>query len=124
MSIYLLAFLIGVATGLRTLTTPAALSWAVRLGWLHIESTVPFLGYTAITYLFSALAVIELINDKMPKTPSRKAPPSFAMRIIIGTLCGAAFGVPTQSTVVCAITGLAGALVGTLGGYEAPVRLV
>src|SRR5258708_13600649 len=97
MSIYLLAFLIGVVTGLRTLTTPAALSWAVRLGWLHIESTVPFLGYTAVTYIFSALAVIELINDKMPKTPSRKAPPSFPMRIITATFSAAASAVPPHS---------------------------
>jgi len=35
------------------------------------------LGYTAVTYFFSALAVVELINDKMPKTPSRKAQPRF-----------------------------------------------
>jgi uncharacterized membrane protein len=85
---------------------------------------VPFLSYTAVTYIFSALGLIELINDKMPKTPSRKAPPSFAMRVIIGTLCGAAFGLPSQSAVACAIAGLVGALVGTLGGYEARVRLV
>jgi len=76
MSIYLLAFLIGVITGLRSMTAPAAVSWAARLGWLHLENTgLAFLGYAATPYILSVLAVGELINDKLPKTPSRKAPP-------------------------------------------------
>jgi hypothetical protein len=39
MSLYVLAFLIGVIAGLRSLTAPAVLSWAARLGWLHLENT-------------------------------------------------------------------------------------
>ena len=39
MSVYVLAFLIGVIAGLRSLTAPAVLSWAARLGWLHLENT-------------------------------------------------------------------------------------
>jgi hypothetical protein len=31
---YVLAFLIGVIAGLRSLTAPAVVSWAARLGWL------------------------------------------------------------------------------------------
>jgi uncharacterized membrane protein len=32
MSTYVLAFLIGVIAGLRSMTAPAAVSWAARLG--------------------------------------------------------------------------------------------
>ena len=39
MPIYWLAFLIGVVAGLRSMTPPAAVSWAARLGWLHLEGT-------------------------------------------------------------------------------------
>lgn len=34
-----LAFLIGVVAGLRSMTPPAAVRWAARLGWLYSEST-------------------------------------------------------------------------------------
>ena len=40
MSVYVLAFLIGVIAGLRALTAPAAVSWAARLGWIHLETRV------------------------------------------------------------------------------------
>ena len=76
MSTYVLAFLIGVASGLRSMTAPAAVSWAARLGWLHLEDTwLAFFGFAATPYILSVLAIGELIADKLPKTPSRKAPP-------------------------------------------------
>ena len=82
MSIYVLAFLIGVIAGLRALTAPAVVSWAARLGWLHLEGTwLAFLGSAITPYIFSALAIGEMINDKLPKTPSRKTPVSFGARI-------------------------------------------
>ena len=87
MSIYVFAFLIGVVAGLRALTPLAAVSWAARLGWLHVENTwLAFLGFAATPYIFSVLAIGELINDKLPKTPSRKAPVGFAARVVTGAL--------------------------------------
>ncbi len=42
---YVLAFVIGVIAGLRSLTAPAVVSWAARLGLLHLENTwLSFLG--------------------------------------------------------------------------------
>jgi len=32
-----LAFLLGAVAGLRSMTAPAAVAWAARLGWLHLE---------------------------------------------------------------------------------------
>ncbi len=125
MSIPVLVFLIGVVAGLRALTPLAAVSWAASLGWLHLENTwLAFLGYAAAPYILTALALAELVNDKLPKTPSRKAPPSFAVRLITGALSGTALGLPSQSLVTGIVCGLIGAVSGTLGGYELRTRLV
>jgi uncharacterized membrane protein len=125
MSLYVLAFLIGVIAGLRALTAPAAVSWAARLGWLHLANTgLSGVGSAVTAYVLSALALAELINDKLPKTLSRKSPPSFAVRVLSGAFCGAAFGAQSQSLAGGLLAGALGAVVGTLGGYEARTRLV
>jgi uncharacterized membrane protein len=116
-------FLIGFIAGLRSLTAPAVVSWAVRLGWLHPESQVmAFWGYAVTPYIFSVLAIGELIADKLPKTPSRKAAVGFIARIVTGALCGGVFGSIDGMLVAGAVAGVAGAISGTLGGYEARVR--
>src|ERR1700722_19910880 len=125
MSTYVFAFLIGVIAGLRSMTAPAAVSWAARLGWLHLENTwLAFLGFAATPYIFSVPAIGELIADKLPKTPSRKAPPGFIARIVTGGLSGAAIGATSASWVVGLVAGAIGAVAGTLGGYEFRSRLV
>ena len=125
MSVYVLAFLIGVVAGLRSMTAPAVVSWAARLGWLHLEgSPLAFLGAAVTPYILSVLAIGELINDKLPKTPSRKAPVPFAARVVMGALCGAALGVPSQALIGGIVAGVVGAVAGTMGGYEARTRLV
>jgi uncharacterized membrane protein len=125
MPTYALAFLIGVVAGLRSLTAPAVVSWAARLGWLHLENTsLAFLGASITPYILSLLAIGELISDKLPKTPSRKAPVGFAARVVTGALCGAALGAPSQALIGGILAGVIGAIAGTLGGYEARTRLV
>jgi uncharacterized membrane protein len=66
---------------------------------------------------------VELVTDQLPKTPSRKAPPGFIARIVMGAICGGAFGTLGGSLVVGAVAGVVGAVAGTFGGYEARVRL-
>jgi uncharacterized membrane protein len=125
MSTYVLAFLIGVVAGLRAMTPPAVVSWAARLGRLHLENTwLAFLGFAATPYILSALAIGELINDKLPKTPSRKTPVPFAGRVLSGALCGAALGAPGQALIGGLLAGAVGGVAGTLGGYEFRARLV
>src|SRR5262252_1164872 len=122
---YLLAFLIGVVAGLRSMTAPAAVSWAARLGWLHLENTpLAFLGFKAAPYIVTVFAIGELINDKLPKTPSRKSPVPFAARIVTGALSGAALGAPEGALVGGLLAGALGGVAGTLGGYEFRSRLV
>jgi uncharacterized membrane protein len=74
-----LAFLIGVVAGLRSLTAPAAVSWVARAGRLHLENTgLAFLGFAATPYILTIVAIGELIADKLPQTPSRKAAAGFS----------------------------------------------
>ena len=96
MSVYVLALLIGVVAGLRAMTAPAAVSWAAHLGWLPLQDTpLAFLGFTATPYIFTVLAIVELITDQLPKTPSRTVPMQFGARIVLGGLSGAAIGART-----------------------------
>jgi uncharacterized membrane protein len=125
MPVYVLAFLIGVIAGLRSMTAPAVVSWAARWGWLHVENTwLAFLGFAATPYIVSVLAIGELIADKLPNTPSRKAPLGFGGRIVTGALSGGAVGATGGSLVAGLVLGVLGAVAGTLGGYECRVRLV
>ena len=122
---YVLAFLIGVVAGLRSLTPPAAVSWAARLGWLHLENTpLAFLGFAATPYILSLLAIGELINDKLPKTPSRKTLVPFTARIVTGAFSGAALGAPSGELAGGLLAGALGGVAGTLAGYELRRRLV
>jgi uncharacterized membrane protein len=125
MQTYFLALVLGIVAGLRSLTPLAAVSWAARLGLLHLEYTwLAFLGYSWTPYILTALAIGEIINDKLPKTPSRKAPVPFLARIVTGALSGAAVGTAGEALTGGLIAGIVGAVLGTLGGYEFRARLV
>jgi uncharacterized membrane protein len=114
--LYLFALLIGVVAGSRTFTPVAAVSWAARLRWLHLSGTaLGFLGAVASPFIFTLLAIGELIIDKLPNTPSRKAPPGFVARIVSGAFCGAALSLAGGATFGGLIAGGIGAVVGTLG---------
>jgi uncharacterized membrane protein len=121
---YLLAFLIGVVAGLRTMTAPAAVSWASYLGRLRLSGTwLAFLGHRWTPWILSLLAVGELVVDQLPSTPSRTAPGGFGARIVMGALSGAAVGSAGGTMLGGAIAGVAGAVVGTLGGHAFRARL-
>jgi len=125
MSAYVLAFLIGIIAGLRSMTAPAAVSWAARLGGLDLHgSWLAFFGLAVMPYILTVLAIAELIADKLPKTPSRKALMPFIFRIVSGGLCGAALGAERQALIGGLVAGALGAVAGTLGGYEFRARLV
>jgi len=124
MSIYLLAFLIGAVTGLRTLAPAAVVSWAAHLGWLHLQGTLAsFMGAAVTPYILSVLALGELITDKLPSTPSRKIPIQFGARIVMGALCGASLGASAGTWIGGLAAGIVGAIVGTLAGAELRGRL-
>ncbi|HEY9213545.1 MAG TPA: DUF4126 domain-containing protein [Ancylobacter sp.] len=116
----LAAALIGVIAGLRAMTAPAAVSWAAALGWIDLSATpLAFMGYQWTPYIFTALAIVELITDQLPSTPSRKVPQQFGARLVSGALCGAALGAAGGMLVVGLVAGIVGAVVGTYGGAAA-----
>ncbi|WP_137932403.1 DUF4126 domain-containing protein [Mesorhizobium comanense] len=122
--LYLLALLIGVVAGLRAMTAPAAVAWGAYLGWLPVASTwAGFMGHWAAVGIFTILAIVELITDQLPSTPSRKVPQQFGARIVMGALTGAVIGAAGGATVVCLIAGIIGAVIGTLGGAAVRGRL-
>jgi len=86
-------------------------------GILKLAGTpLAFLGYVATPYIFTIFAIGELINDKLPNTPSRKVPPQFIARIVSGALVGAAVGAASQMLAAGLVAGAIGAVAGTLGG--------
>jgi uncharacterized membrane protein len=122
--ILLLALLIGVVAGLRSLTAPAVVAWAAFLGWIDLHGTwASWMANIITAVVFTVLAVGELVNDKLPKTPARTAPPIFAARILAGGLAGAVLGAWPHWTFSALGAGVIGAVLGTLGGYQVRKRL-
>ena len=82
---YLLASLIGVVAGLRAFLAPAAVSWAVHLGWLRLDDTwLAFLGYSWTPWILTLLALVEIVTDQLPSTPGRTVPVQFVAPIVMG----------------------------------------
>lgn len=123
--VLLLALLIGVIAGLRAFTAPAVMAWAAFLDWINLSGTwASWVGHWATVTVLTIIAVVELVSDQMPQTPSRKTAVQFITRLVTGGFAGAvlgtAWGYPWSSLGM----GIIGAVLGTVGGYEARTRLV
>jgi len=110
MSALIAALLLGIVAGLRSMTAPTAVAWGVG-------------ARPIVRYALLALALGELVADKLPFTPSRKRAGPFAARVASGALCGAVLGTSGASAALGGLAGAAGAVAGTLGGYAARARL-
>ena len=120
--IYVLILLIGVVAGLRAATPIAAISLGAYLGWLDFTGAwYSFLGSLPAVIILVILAILELIGDQLPATPSRKVPMQFGARVVMGAIAGALL-LP-GSWIVGLIIGAIGAVLGTLGGAEVRARL-
>jgi uncharacterized membrane protein len=117
---------IGFVAGLRSLTAPAAVSWAAHLGWLDLRgSPLSFMATTTMVAIFSILAAVELLADKLPRTPNRTRAGPLIARFIMGGLAGACFSASAdQALLPGAILGGIGAVIGAFVGFEARRRLV
>ena len=123
MIVYLLALFIGVVAGMRAFTAPAAVSWAANLGWLRLDDTwLAFLGYAWTPWILTLLALVELVADQLPSTPSRTVPMQFGARIVTGAVAGAALAAAGGSLLIGAVAGIVGVVIGTLGGSSARAR--
>jgi uncharacterized membrane protein len=116
----LLALLCGVSAGLRSMTPLAVVSWAAQ-SWPGVPaSSVGFMAAPTAAYVFTALAVLELIGDKLPFIPSRLKPGPLGARIFSGGLCGAVLSAAAQQALIGGvIAGALGGAAGSFAGYAA-----
>jgi uncharacterized membrane protein len=122
--LYGVALLAGIVAGSRVFAALAAVSWAAGLGYLKLgASWLAFMGYAWTPWIFLVLAVVELIIDQLPSTPSRKVPTQFGARIVSGALSGATIGVSGGSFIAGLVAGVVGAAIGTYGGAEIRSRM-
>jgi uncharacterized membrane protein len=122
--LYLLALLIGVVAGLRAMTAPAAVAWGAYLGWLPLSGTwAGFMGHWIAVAIFTVLALVELVGDQLPSTPSRKVPVQFGTRLVSGAFAGAIIGTAGGALIAGLVAGIVGAAIGTYGGAEIRSRL-
>lgn len=115
--VLVLALVIGIVAGLRAMTPVAAVAWGAHLNvWPLMGTHLGWIGSTIAVWAFTIAAVAELINDKLPATPSRKVPPQFIARVVLGGLSGAVIGGTQEKLLLGLLCGAVGAVIGTLGG--------
>jgi uncharacterized membrane protein len=118
------ALVLGIVSGLRAMTSPAVTSWGARVGLLAVSGTpMAFMGFKYTPIILTLTAIGELINDKLPNTPSRKVPPQIIVRVLSGCLVGATVGAAAGSLIGGLLAGVLGAVAGTLGGAAIRGRL-
>jgi uncharacterized membrane protein len=122
--LYLLCVVIGGVSGLRSLTGIAIVAIVAQrgwphLGWLHLGGTgLSFLGTPVAMYVFVALAVGELILDKLAFIPPRIQAGPLAARFLLGGLCGSALALAAGLPwILPAALGGVAAVVAAYGGY-------
>jgi uncharacterized membrane protein len=106
----ILAFGLGLVSGLRTFTSVAAVL-LVRGGFWGIVTAVA--------------AVAEYVADVLPKTPSRTGPVGLAARIISGAFVG--WTIASRhggSALAGTVAGAVGAVIGAFGGHAARIAAI
>ena len=117
---------IGIVAGLRSWLAPAAVAWAVKLGWLNLhESPFAFMESNLALVGLSIVAVGELVADLLPFVPRRTAIAPLVVRMISGGFCAACLCASANHSVAIGVAcGVAGAVIGAFSGYEIRKRLV
>jgi uncharacterized membrane protein len=118
--------LLGVVTGMRSMTAMAMLCWFAYRGDLSLDGTWASWAAKLVTaIIFTVLALAEFVADKLPKTANRTAPGPLLARVVIGGLVGAIVAAGLNgSEFEGIILGVGGALIGTFGGFLVRRELV
>lgn len=115
------SLLLGVAAGMRSMSSPAVAAIALRRNQSHDH--FEFGNGVNLSTVLQALAIAEFIADKMPFVPDRRKPPAFVWRIVSGAASAAAVAGGDDSRLLAAAVGAAGAAAGTFGGAALRSRL-
>ena len=118
---WLVAFpLMGFITGMRTMTPMAVLCWFAWLKLLPVDgSWAWWFGVLWVAVLFTVLALVECVADKMGKSPRPTRPTVLVVRFFFGGLVGAILASGLDASgVEGVILGVLGALVGAFAAYQ------
>ena len=119
-------FGIGFLCGLRSFAPLALVSWMAVWGWTPVAgSPFWFIGKGAFAIAISILAVLELIGDKLPKTPARTTLMPLVARFVTGGMAAAAMAFSAgRPWLHGLLLGPIGAMIGAFAGYHARRALV
>ena len=102
-------FLIGCATGLRSMS-PLAVVSAVRHGRGRTSGGSPALiDHAGVSTVLIGLALLESVGDKLPAAPDRTAKVGIGARMLTGGLSAAALA-PRSQRFAAAVLGASGAV--------------
>lgn len=122
---FFLVLLLGVCTGLRTLTPIAVLCWFAYRNALHLVGWRSFTANIIAVIVFTLMALGEYVGDKLPSTPSRTSPIGLLGRSGFGAFVALLLAQPLLlNPVVAILLGIVGALIGTYAGWFARVKSV
>lgn len=122
-STFVTALTLGVVAGLRSQLPLALLGWRLReqeqVAGDEAEPLPAVMKKPWFIPLVTTFAAGELIGDKLPFTPSRLEPAPLVGRLLLGGLAGVITAKASrESSVVGALAGASGAVVGAFGGYH------
>jgi uncharacterized membrane protein len=110
--------LIGISTGMRTLTATAVLCWFAYAQLLPQHGYLSWTCYLVSAVVFTLLALGEYVGDTLPQTPNRTAPGPLAARLVFGALAGAMLARGMLEPAAGGVLfGAIGALIGAYGGF-------
>ena len=110
----------GAVAGMRSMSAPAMLGKVAKAGLLPArKSRFNFLNNPKVAYPLMAVAVGELVADKLPFMPNRTQAPSLVARGITGAFTGAAIGSSKKrSAVLGALIGAGAAIGASYAAYH------
>ena len=113
-----MVLVLGVVTGMRSMTAIAALCWAVWLGLVPEHGWATWAAHLAAALIFTICALSEFVVDTLPKTPRRTELVPSLVRFVVGALVGATVAVAIDEPVAGGVIfGAVGAIIGTWGGF-------
>jgi uncharacterized membrane protein len=115
---------LGIATGMRTMTPMAVLCWAMWFAMMPVTGWTYWTANVVSVAIFTLLAIGEYVGDTLPQTPNRTSVFPFMARIgfgaLVGSLAAAAMDQPIVGGIIFALIGV---LIGAYGGFHARMAL-
>ena len=110
--------LLGVVTGMRSMTAIAALAWAAWLGLVPEYGWATWIAHLLAALIFSICALGEYVVDTLPQTPRRTDLGPALFRVVVASLVGAMVAKTIDEPLAGGIIfGAVGAIIGTWGGF-------